>query len=214
MMIKKNPKADLRSKHTIFVQLGIICSLLFMIAATNMNIESKGVPTSDPLPEPDIIIVDIPPVIPPDIPPPPMKPSVFNVLPQDSPIEPDPIEFVEFMISDSLPLPPKPIVRTQEDIILTAEFMPEMKGGIDKLYNLINYPKDALNVGIEGRVVVQFIVNKKGEVEEPVILRGIGGGCDEEVLRVIKLMKFTPGIQNGNFVKVKMAQAVTFKLQK
>lgn len=212
-MIKKNPKADLRSKHTLFIEVGIICSLLFMIAATNMNIESKIVPTPDPLPGPDIIVIDIPPVIPPDTPPPPMKPSVFNVLPQDSPIEPDPIEFQEFMISDSLPIPPKPIVRMQEDIIVSAEFMPVMKGGIDKLYSMINYPENAIKVGIEGRVVVQFIVNKKGEVEEPVILRGIGGGCDEEVLRIIKLMKFTPGIQNGNFVRVKMAQTVTFKLQ-
>ena len=210
-MIKKNPKADLRSKHTIFVQLGIICSLLFMIAATNMNIKSQVDSTPEPIPEPDIDLIDIPPIIPRDTPPPPMRPSVFNPIPNDNPIEPDPVDFDPIEFDGPITGPP-PII--QDDTFeLLPEVMPTMKGGLEKLYREIEYPKQAMQIGIEGRVVVQFIVNKKGEVEEPVILRGIGGGCDEEVLRVIKLMKFTPGIQNGNFVKVKMAQTITFKLQ-
>lgn len=212
-MIKKNPKADLRSKHTLFKEVGIICSLLFMIAATNMNIEPKVTEKPPLLPIPDITFIDIPPVIPTDTPPPPMKPSVFNVLPQDSPIEPEPIDFGPLEFGDTMPLPPPPI-KLDNKFELLPEIMPEMKGGIAKLYGEINYPKEAISVGIEGKVIVQFVVNKKGEVRNPVILRGIGGGCDEEVMRVIKLMKFTPGIQNGNFVDVKMTQTVIFRLQK
>ena len=52
-----------------------------------------------------------------------------------------------------------------------------------------------------------------GEVENPQIIRGIGGGCDEEVLRVIKKMKFSPSIQNGIVVKVKIYQSVRFQLK-
>ncbi|MEQ9265471.1 MAG: energy transducer TonB, partial [Balneolaceae bacterium] len=86
-------------------------------------------------------------------------------------------------------------------------------GGMQSLYNEINYPDLAKRIGTEGRVYVQFIVNEKGEVENPTIIRGIGAGCDEEVLRAIKLMTFTPGIQNGKFVKVRMQQPVVFKLK-
>ncbi len=213
-MIKKNPKADLRSKHTIFVQLGIICSLLFMIAATNMNIESKVVDDPVPIPEPDFKPLVLPPILPPDTPPPPMKPSVFNVLPQDSPIEPEPIDFGPTEFGDLIPVPEKPSQQIENRFWPLPELMPEMKGGITKLYGEINYPEQAIKVGIEGKVIVQFVVNKKGDVQHPVILRGIGGGCDEEVIRVIKLMNFTPGIQNGNFVDVKMTQTVIFRLQK
>ncbi|MFV1883470.1 MAG: energy transducer TonB [Balneola sp.] len=214
-MIKKTPKADLRSAHTIFVQIGIICSLLFMIAATNMNLESKPIGSFELPPDIDVVVIDIPPIIPPDTPPPPMKPTVFNEIPNNDPIEPEPIDFGPTDFDDPIPIPLKPDLKPDvDDFILTPEFMPEMKGGISKLYAEIGYPKQAKSAGIQGKVIVQFIVNKKGEVENPEILRGIGGGCDEEVLRAIKLMKFTPGIQNGNYVKVKMAQTVTFKLKK
>ncbi|MBO6523439.1 MAG: energy transducer TonB [Balneolaceae bacterium] len=212
-MIKKSPKADLRSKHTLFIEVGIICSLLFMIAATNIDFEPKVIDISDIIPEPDFTPLILPPILPPDTPPPPIKPSVFNVLPQDSPIEPDPIDFGPTEFGDAIPLPPPPI-KLDNKFELLPEIMPEMKGGIAKLYSEIIYPKEAISVGIEGKVIVQFVVNKKGEIENPVILRGIGGGCDEEVMRVIKLMNFTPGIQNGNFVDVKMTQTVIFRLQK
>lgn len=213
-MIKKSPKADLRSKHPIYVQLGVICSLLFMIAATNMNFESKPKDTFELPPDIDVVVIDIPPIIPPDTPPPPMKPTVFNEIPNNDPLEPDPIDFGPIDFDDPIPIPVDPDLEPDVDeFIFAPEFMPEMKGGISKLYSEIIYPTQAKRVGIEGKVIVQFIVNKNGDVENPEILRGIGGGCDEEVLRAIKLMKFTPGIQNGNFVKVKMSQPVIFKLQ-
>ena len=68
-------------------------------------------------------------------------------------------------------------------------------------------------MGISEKIFVEFVIDKQGNVTRPTIIRGIGGGCNEEVLRVIKLVKFTPGIQNGNFVQVKMRQAVNFKLE-
>ena len=70
----------------------------------------------------------------------------------------------------------------------------------------------AKRAAIEGKVIVQFTVNKLGEVENPEILRGIGGGCNEEVLRVLKKMKFSPGIQNDRPVNVRVTQTVVFKL--
>ncbi|GAB5410813.1 MAG: energy transducer TonB [Balneolaceae bacterium] len=214
-MIKKHPKADLRSSHTILIQFGIICSLLCFIAATNMEIKSeRKIIDRDLCCEPDFDPIDLPDQIPLDTPPPPIKPSVFTELPPDSPIEPDPIEFGAIDFDDPIPMPIDPDLKPKrEDFTFMPEFMPEMKGGISKLYSEIKYPKQARAADIEGKVFVRFIVNEKGEVENPEIIRGIGGGCDEEVLRAIKLMSFTPGIQNGRFVKVKMNQLVTFKLR-
>ncbi len=213
-MINKSPKANLRAYYTIFSQIGIICALLFLIAATNIRFEARDSDNK-------YIIVDheFDPIF--DIPitkeprkPAPHKPSVLTEVPNDDPIEPDPITFIDFEHDEAIPLP-EPVINTtvDEEIPIVVEIMPEMKGGLKKLYSEINYPEMARKAGIEGRVIVQFIINEQGEVESPTILRGIGGGCDEEVLRVIRKMSFTPGIQNGKFVKVRMSQPVKFELQ-
>ena len=84
---------------------------------------------------------------------------------------------------------------------------------MQKFYSQLKYPEVAQKAGIEGLVTVSFIVNKEGEVSNIEILRGIGGGCDEEVIRVLKLTKFSAAIQNGRFVPVKMTQNIRFNLQ-
>jgi len=91
--------------------------------------------------------------------------------------------------------------------------MPELKGGLGALQKQINYPDMARKAGIEGRVIIQFIVNEQGEVEDPRVIRGIGGGCDKEALRVVKQAKFEPGRQRGNPVRVQYSLPITFKLQ-
>ncbi|RNC83696.1 MAG: energy transducer TonB [Balneola sp.] len=213
-MIKKKPRANLRAYHTIFTQIGIICALLFLIAATNIRFEVIEKPCTicePPTPDP-FDVVDVPITKEPERPAP-HKPSVFIEVPTDDPIEPDPIVFLDFAPDDPIPFSEPEATPPEDTFEPLPEFMPEMKGGLKKLYSEIEYPDMARQIGVEGRVTVQFIVNEQGEVEDPTIIRGIGGGCDKEVLRVIKKMKFTPGIQNGKFVRVRMHQTVTFKLQ-
>ena len=71
----------------------------------------------------------------------------------------------------------------------------------------------ARKAGIEGRVIVQFIVNEEGKVENPRVIRGIGGGCDEEALRAASNALFKPGRQRGEPVRVQYSLPVIFKLQ-
>jgi protein TonB len=92
--------------------------------------------------------------------------------------------------------------------------MPTIIGGQEALYSKIKYPKIAQDLGIEGRVLVQFIIDKKGNVTDPEIVRSVHPKLDEEVLRVIKLIKFSPGVQNGVLVRVKMVQMVNFQLKR
>lgn len=100
----------------------------------------------------------------------------------------------------------------EEDFFVVVEKMPELIGGLESLASQIQYPEMARRAGIEGRVFVQFIVNEEGDVEEPKVIRGIGGGADEEALRVVSQAKFTPGVQRGKPVRVQYALPIYFKL--
>lgn len=102
------------------------------------------------------------------------------------------------------PVAPAP----DEDKVFTiVEEMPAFPGGEKKMIEFIlsniHYPPVALENNITGKVYVKFMVDKDGKITNPELLRGIGGGCDEEAIRILKLMPdWTPGRQNGNKVKV------------
>lgn len=100
------------------------------------------------------------------------------------------------------------------DHFVVVEEMPKLKGGLESLMRNIKYPEEARKAGIEGRVIVQFIVNKQGQVENPQIIKGIGGGADQEALRVVKEAEFIPGYQKGEPKRVQYSLPVIFKLQK
>lgn len=88
---------------------------------------------------------------------------------------------------------------------------------LEFIYKNIKYPQAARDNGIEGMTVVSFIVEKDGSISNAKVIRGIGGGCDEESLRVIHLMQeqgihFTPGKQKGKAVRVQFNLPIRFKL--
>lgn len=80
----------------------------------------------------------------------------------------------------------------------------------------INYPVSAVNKGTEGKVFVEFVIEKDGSISSVKVVKGIGEGCDEEAMRVIRLTngKWSPGKNNGNPVRLRKVQPITFKLNK
>jgi protein TonB len=123
---------------------------------------------------------------------------------------------------------PEAVVEKQLDIIsdpeekketfIIAEEMPSYPGGETErqkfLGESIQYPQQALENGIHGTVYVQFVVDSKGNITDAKIMRGIGGGCDEEALRVIRMMpQWHPGKQNGKPVRVQYTMPVSFRIQ-
>ena len=72
----------------------------------------------------------------------------------------------------------------------------------------------ARKAGLEGRVYLQFIIDERGKVHNPIVVRGIGGGCDEAAIDAIKKVSFSPGLQRGKPVKVKYSLPIMFKLAK
>jgi protein TonB len=103
------------------------------------------------------------------------------------------------------------------EIFMYVEQMPEFPGGqtelIKYLQKNLRYPAAARENGIEGKVVLQFVVDESGKISDIQTIRDIGGGCAEEAIRVVKNMPpWKPGKQNGNAVKVYFKLPVTFKL--
>ena len=78
-----------------------------------------------------------------------------------------------------------------------TEEPPELIGGIEVLQSRLRYPPQALEARIEGRVTVRMIVDETGKMSNPTILKSLGYGCDEEVLRVIRGARFEPGRVGG-----------------
>jgi periplasmic protein TonB len=102
-------------------------------------------------------------------------------------------------------------------VLLVVEQMPSFPGGEEVLYkflsNNIKYPSVAKEKGISGTVIISFVIEEDGSVAEAKVLRGIGGGCDEEALRVVNLMpKWSPGKQSGKPVRVQYNLPIKFTL--
>ncbi|MDO1451428.1 M56 family metallopeptidase [Rhodocytophaga aerolata] len=113
--------------------------------------------------------------------------------------------------------PPPPPIPADEKIYRVVEHQPEPTGGFGELMRYlgenIRYPEEARKKGIEGKVFLQFVVNTNGSISDVQVLKGIGNGCDEEAIRVLKAMpSWKPGLQKGEPVNVLMAIPINFKL--
>lgn len=111
--------------------------------------------------------------------------------------------------------PPPPANKPMADIgdfFVVVEEMPEPIGGAAAIQSRVQYPELARRAGIEGKVTVQFVVTATGDVVNAQVIRGIGGGCDEEALRVVKESKFKPGVQRGRPVNVQLTLSLNFNL--
>lgn len=101
--------------------------------------------------------------------------------------------------------------------LLVAEKMPEFPGGQAEMQKYVQqnlvYPELARQKGISGTVAVRFVVKTDGQVDNIEVTRGIGGGCDQEAIRVIRSMpRWTPGMHDGKIVAVYFILPVKFKL--
>lgn len=100
----------------------------------------------------------------------------------------------------------------EEEYAIATEKQPAPVDGLPGIYKKINYPQLAQKSKIEGKVYVLILINESGSVDDAKVVKGIGGGCDEEALKAILKTKFTPGIANGAPVKSKLSMAIQFKL--
>lgn len=117
-----------------------------------------------------------------------------------------------------VPAPVAPPITDPDAPLLLVEQMPEYPGGQQAMFAFISkelkYPEEAIDNGIEGTVVISFVVERDGSIGEAKVLRGLGGGCSEEALRVVKSMPlWKPGMQGGKLVRTSYNLPIRFKLQ-
>ncbi|HET8866407.1 MAG TPA: energy transducer TonB [Gracilimonas sp.] len=212
---RKTPKADLKRSYTVYLEAGLIIALLFMITAVNVTLETEP-PNVVDIGEQEIVemeeIVQTKQI---ETPPPPPRPPVPVEVPNDEIIEDEMIDLdSELNLDAPMDLPPPPDEEdVEEDFFVVVEQMPVLIGGMGELQASVEYPEMARRAGIEGRVTVQFIVNEQGKVENARVVRGIGGGCDEEALKAVQQAEFEPGMQRGRPVRVQYALSINFRLE-
>jgi periplasmic protein TonB len=225
METKKSPKADLENKKVIFTQIGMILALaVVFLAFEYKSFDARTIDlmqrTAEDIAEDIIPITEQKP--PPPPPPPPRQVTILQVVEDDVEVEEN-IDInvdVDQTTEIEIYIPP---VREEEEvseqeIFTVVESMPEFPGGAQAMMEYIarniRYPPMARESGIQGRVFVNFVVEPDGSVSNVNVLRGIGGGCDEEAIRVVQGMpKWTPGRQRGKAVRVSFNLPVRFTLQ-
>lgn len=249
VLLRKLKRSNNYKKHGIlqerFVTMGLgsAASLSIIFTLMSWTTYDDFRDYGDNFIEPVIDEIDI---IPPQtIQEPPKLPPIVDVTDEIIAEEPD-LEPLEIDVEDVIeagppppikasvarpPLPPPPVDNSDdpEEIFVRVEKMPMFGGCTDKacsdkklftyLSKQVRYPAPAKDNNIEGRVTAQFIIEKDGSVTDIKVLRGIGAGCDKEVLRVIQNMNelengWTSGEQRGEKVRVKFTLPVSFKLQK
>lgn len=215
----KPPGRDLRSYYNLFLEAGLIVALvllliMFKIPFNLQNNRSFTQPEQETVKMEDIVQTKQD-----EAPPPPPTPEVPVAVPNDEVISDAPVNLnTELDINAPLNLPPPPKEAKEDDtqknnIFMVVQHMPVLIGGLNALQAKIHYPDLARQAGIEGRVFVEFYVDEHGNVRNAHVVRGIGGGCDKEALRVVEQAKFTPGMQRGRPVKVHYSLPIVFKLQ-
>ncbi|MBO4740397.1 MAG: TonB family protein [Bacteroidales bacterium] len=230
MEAKKSPRADLEKKKGLYLEIGLIFSLAIVLLAFSIKSydQSKIEPNNYDGPIMDVLDDILNTDQQEEVAPPPeqeQQTTEFEIVDDNVEIE---NEVVPVNADDNANSAQQdyvaPVVEDIEDekkeveIFVVVESMPEYPGGETELYkylgNSINYPEQARNLGLQGKVYVTFVVEKDGSIANPKVLRDIGGGCGEEALRVVRSMpKWKPGKQHGKNVRVQYNLPVLFQLE-
>lgn len=223
---KKSPKANLENKKLMFTQIGLIISLLIAWLAFEHKSYDKREIDPSLLRQTEVVEEEMVEITKQEE----QKPQPVEVPKQTTQLEivQDDVETEDLninaeveqneVIDEYVPVEVEEEEVVEQEIFQIVEEMPSYPGGDQKLMEYIakniKYPQIARESGIQGRVFVGFVVEPDGHVSNVKLLRGIGGGCDEEAMRVIKSMpKWKPGKQRGKAVRVSYQIPVMFKLQ-
>lgn len=218
MAIIKTKKADLNIHHKKYFQISIIITLCLLIAAFKFSpngnipippenndpgwidlqktVKTKQLP-KPPLPsKPPLPKIEVSDIIDDII----VGPTDIN---QNDRIAPPP----------DLPIPSSRIIEDDNSEFRWVEEMPTLIGGIQSIQKNIYYTEIARRIEVEGKVIIEFVVNKQGEVEDAFIFKGIFDELDKIALNAVQKARFTPALQRGKAVRVRMWMPIIFRLK-
>jgi protein TonB len=237
MEVKKSKKADLESQKSTGLLVGYIIALATMFAAfeytTRDYVETDVIYSTTSFVSEEEVVPPTQPIFTAAPPPPADAPQVAEILD----IVDNETEIVEEEIETSEstdqaitgptapvsgPVMTGPPTATQEEgdegeVFEIVEQNPSFPGGNEALMKWLSknlkYPASAQENNIQGRVMVQFVVNKDGSIVDPKVIKSVDPALDKEALRVVSAMpKWQPGKQRGKTVRVRFTLPVTFRL--
>ena len=224
MLEKKTAQADLTKKSGLYLSIGLVISLLVVITAFEWKFYDEGslvdLGTVDDNFED---MMEIPPTQQPPPPPPVIQQPEIVEVPDEEEIEQEievnlDVEITEETVIEDIIFEEAPEEEVADEIFTIVEDQPSFQGGghaafLQWVSKNLRYPAQAQRMGIEGRVYVQFVIERDGTVTDVQAIKGIGGGADEEAVRVIQSApKWTPGKQRGRAVRVRMILPISFQL--
>lgn len=227
MEIKKSPKADLKNKRGLLLEIGLVVSLLLVIGAFSYTPEEKRIEKVDlqaPIVEEQIVEITRQDQKPPETP---RKVEVkviadlLQVVTNDTKITTE-VDFTEFDedvdVVQTVGVVEEEVVEDDQPFLI-AETMPSFQGGDLNTFRVwvqqnVKFPQIALENGIQGRVVLSFVIEKDGRLTNIQVLQTPDRSLSEEAVRVLsKSPKWSPGKQRNQVVRVKYTLPVDFRVQ-
>ena len=221
---KKTEKADLTNKSWLFFNIGLVITLLVVVMAfeyhTKDNTDAVDLSKNNMMLDE---IMEVPPTEQPPPPPPKIQQPQIIEVPDEEEIKDEiKIEIDVEVTTDTKveEITIAPVIEEKEDvdqIFLVVEETATPKGGMSAFYKFVGekmkYPAQARRMGIEGRVFVEFVINRDGSITDVKAIKGIGAGCDEEAVRVVaSAPPWNPGKQRGKPVRQRYVVPIIFKL--
>jgi len=207
-----------RLEYLVMGQIGAILALSMTIGAFRMDITANEtleyvMPDQETVQMEDILQTQQL-----EKPPPPPRPPVPVVVPDDMVLEDDDLDLDVFLdmdeaVTDLPPPPPEPVEVEEEEIFVIVEKMPEIIGGLQRLYTYVQYPVIAQKAEIEGTVHVRIVVTPEGKPSQPEIIRSVHELLDKAALEGIMQLEFEPALQRARAVSVYMMIPVKFDLR-
>lgn len=226
MEVKKSPKADLENKRSMFVMIGFVLALGFTYICfewtntevTVHEVESTFINQGEEDIIPQTTQIETPPEViekPKEI-----VQQVLKVV-SDEVETTSTVEIAEESTEEAIEFTPMEVQEEEEDeeeIFQVVEKVAGFPGGQAKLMEFLRkelvYPQIAIDNNVQGRVIVQFVVNKDGSIQDVKVARGVDPFLDEEAIRVVKKMpKWIPAEQRGKTVRSRFQLPVMFKFK-
>ena len=214
MEIKKSPKADLEGKKGVFFEIGLTLALAVLLFAFEWKSSTEQVtpfqtPAEEQI-EDEIIPITQQMLKPPPPPPPaPKLTDLIDIVEDDTNIDDDleilDAEFGEYGEENT----------GESEIFQVVEDMPSFPGGnVSKwIAKNVKYPVLAMENGIQGKVFIQFVIERDGSITDVKVARGVDASLDKEAVRVVQSMpKWKPGKQRGKPVRVAYTLPINFQL--
>ena len=230
MEIKKSPQANLENKRVLFIEIGLIVALIVILAAFEYKTYDKNVSmitaeVQQVIEEEQIPITMETPPPPPEMPQAPVLSDAIEIVDDDITIEEDIIINTEddanfaVEIRDYITYTEEEVVEEEEIPLAIVEEKPSFMGGDENtftkwVFDRIVYPEVAKENGLQGRVVLSFIVDADGYVKNVTVLRSVDPSIDKEAVRVVSSSpRWKPGRQRDKAVRVRYNFPVLFQLR-